>query len=75
MRTIPKLNSGLSKRCLHLQEYQSKQLMAQHGVNTQRFKVVDRATDIERTALDLSMPNLHINQLIDLPYVKMHRRL
>jgi len=41
-------------RHLNLHEYQSKQLMEQYGVNTQKFKVVTSAPEAEAAAKGLS---------------------
>ena len=34
----------VSRRFLNLHEYQSKELMAEFGINTQRFRVVEEAS-------------------------------
>jgi succinyl-CoA synthetase beta subunit len=35
-----------SKCCLDLQEYQSKELMKDHGINVQKFQVADGDNDV-----------------------------
>lgn len=42
------------KRFLNLHEYQSKQLMADFGINTQRFKVIEAASETTTAAQSLS---------------------
>jgi succinyl-CoA synthetase beta subunit len=40
-------------RLLNLHEYQSKELMAKFGVNTQKFKVADTPRDAEEASKEL----------------------
>ncbi|XP_054160436.1 succinate--CoA ligase [GDP-forming] subunit beta, mitochondrial-like [Oppia nitens] len=47
-RSVPVVNSCYQqKRCLNLQEYQSKQLMRNNGVRVQRFCVVESVDEIK----------------------------
>jgi len=46
--------SSQQVRHLNLHEYQSKELMAKHGVNTQKFRVADSASAAEAAARELS---------------------
>lgn len=41
-------------RCLNLHEYQSKELMSQFDINTQKFKVATTADAAAKAAEDLS---------------------
>lgn len=40
-KNVPKVTSINTIRCLNLQEYQSKQIMENHSLNVQKFRVVD----------------------------------
>lgn len=44
-----------SKRNLHLHEYQAKTLLDKYGVHTQRFRVIDHASDATQAAQDLKV--------------------
>ncbi|CAG2162650.1 unnamed protein product [Oppiella nova] len=46
-RSIPVLQKCCQKRCLNLQEYQSKQLMRNNGVRVQRFCVIESVDEIK----------------------------
>ena len=48
-------------RYLNLHEYQSKQLMEQHGINTQQFKIAATAEEAERAARELGELGLRID--------------
>ncbi|XP_067931378.1 succinate--CoA ligase [GDP-forming] subunit beta, mitochondrial-like [Watersipora subatra] len=45
--------SGMSRRSLHLQEYQSKQLLADHGVTVQRFRVASSVKEADELTKEL----------------------
>lgn len=42
------------RRHLNLHEYQSKQLMNSFGLNTQRFKIIEAAEDVDQATRELS---------------------
>jgi succinyl-CoA synthetase beta subunit len=42
-----------SKCCLDLQEYQSKELMKDHGINVQKFQVADGDNDVSELVKQL----------------------
>ncbi|CAG2108279.1 unnamed protein product, partial [Medioppia subpectinata] len=46
-RALPVLHKCCQKRCLNLQEYQSKQLMRNNGVRVQRFCVIESVDEIK----------------------------
>lgn len=41
-------------QCLNLQEYQSKELMKNHGVKVQKFRVADGKNDVSELIKELS---------------------
>lgn len=45
-----------SRRCLNLQEYQSKQIMADHGLCVQRFRVVGSVREAKQVVLGATAP-------------------
>ena len=50
-------NSGffkVSRRFLNLQEFQSKELMNKFGLKTQKFKIIQNASEAEKAIKDLS---------------------
>ena len=57
----------LLRRWLHLQEYQSKELMNKYGLTTQKFKIISNVNEAEKAAHDLSnikLLNDNINSYI-----------
>lgn len=46
------LTSKISKRYINLQEYQSKQLMSNNGINIQRFRVVSNIDEVKDIMAD-----------------------
>ena len=52
-------NRVIPQRCLHLQEYQSKQLLADHGVAIQRFRVASNVEEVESLTKDLCKFSIH----------------
>ncbi|KAG0237272.1 Succinate--CoA ligase [GDP-forming] subunit beta, mitochondrial [Actinomortierella wolfii] len=51
-------------RFLNLHEYQSKQLMAQHGINVQRFAIADSVEQAEKAARELNAEEIVIKAQI-----------
>ena len=49
------LFSVSGQRCLDLQEYQSKELMKNHGINVQRFRVADGDNDVSELVKQLGI--------------------
>jgi succinyl-CoA synthetase beta subunit len=53
-----------SLRCLNLQEYQSKQLMADAGIDVQRFRMAESAEDAKNAVKNFKMPEYVIKAQI-----------
>ena len=49
-----------SKSCLDLQEYQSKELMKDHGINVQKFQVADGDNDVSELVKQLDVSEVVI---------------
>ena len=56
--------SKVFQRGVHLQEYQSKQLMAMYGVNTQKFKVASSPKSAVELAKALNVEELVVKAQI-----------
>lgn len=54
---IPKINA-CQKRGLHLHEYQAKQLLANHGVHTQQFQLVEHVEDVQKIMESTSLKSV-----------------
>lgn len=64
MTLLRKLSNRTFRRFLNLHEYQSKEIMANYGLNTQKFRIIQSVQEAREAAQSLAAPEIVIKAQI-----------